>query len=285
MSTLSQSSKTIVIKPKSKWFDWNFREFLEYHDLLFLFVRRTFVIQHKQTILGPAWAIIQPLMTSAVFTIVFGLIAKLPTDGIPQFLFYMCGNILWGFFAGSLTLISNTFALNAGMYGKVYFPRLIIPVSVVFNNLITFGIQIAFFILMMLFYIFQPNSAVHPNLWILSTPLILLQVSLLSLGVGLIITSVTTKYRDLAMLINFGIQLWMYASPIAYSVSTIGPKWLGLFMLNPMAPAIATFRYALLGTGEIYPSYLALGWLTTLVLFFSGITMFNHFQKNFIDTI
>ena len=251
-----------------------------------MMVYRTFVTQHKQTILGPLWAVIQPLLTSVVFTVFFGMIAKMPTDGIPSFMFYMCGNILWGYFSTNLIAVSNVFRANAQVLGKVYFPRLIIPAANVLNNLISFAIQAALFIMIELYYVLVLK--IHLNfdfIWLISIPFLLLEVALLSLGVGFIITSVTTKYRDLAMLVSFGVQLWMYASPLAYSTSIIGPKWIGLYMLNPIAPIIETFRYAALGTGTLNIKYLLISVATTVVVFFFGLVLFNRSEKSFIDTI
>ena len=283
---MNERAYEVVIKPKSRWFDFNFREFFAYRDLLWMMVYRTFVTQHKQTILGPLWAVLQPLLTSVVFTVFFGMIAKLSTDGIPPFMFYMCGNILWGFFALNLTNVSNVFRANAQVLGKVYFPRLIMPVANVMNNFISFFIQAALFILIELYYVFILKIQLNLNpIWLLSIPLILLQVSLLSLGVGFIITSVTTKYRDLAMLVSFGVQLWMYASPLAYSTSIIGPQWISLYMLNPISPVIEIFRYAALGIGTPNITFWLISLGTTAVVFFIGLILFNRAEKSFVDTI
>lgn len=276
---------TTVIKPKSGWFDINLKEVWGYRDLTMLFVKRNFIAQYKQTILGPLWAIIQPLLTTVVFTVVFGVIAGLPTDGVPNFIFYMCGNIAWGYFAGCLTSTSHTFVNNARIMGKVYFPRLVIPISTIITNLISYGIQIVFFLCFWLFYLLKPNSAIHPNKWILILPLLVAQMALLALGVGIIISALTTKYRDLAMLVGFGVQLWMYATPVAYSSSIVPERFMNLYMLNPMAPIIEAIRYAFLGTGSISISYLLISFGVTVCILFLGIILFSRVEKTFMDTV
>lgn len=274
-----------VINSKKKWIDFNFKELLRYKDLIYMFVKRTFVSQYKQTILGPLWAIIQPLLTTIVFSIVFGGIANLPTDGAPTFIFYMCGNIAWVYFSTSLISISNTFVTNAPIFGKVYFPRLVIPISTVISQLISFIVQFALMLIILFYYELNGLFCFHLNwTWIL-IPLILLQMAMLALGFGIIISSLTTKYRDLAMLVSFGTQLWMYASPVAYASSLIPSKWMAIYMLNPMAPIIDTFRYICLGVGDFYLHYYIVGWIITIVILLIGIIIFNKVEKNFMDTI
>lgn len=273
------------IQQRTGWFDINLKEIIQYKDLIFLFVRRTFVSQYKQTILGPAWAIIQPLLTTIVFTIVFGNLAGLSTDGIPPFLFYMCSNIAWGYFSGCLTATSSTFVTNAAILGKVYFPRLVMPISTVITQLISFAIQFIFFVIILIIYAFTPGNNILPNVYILLSPLLLLQMALFGLGVGIIVSALTIKYRDLAMLVNFGVQLWMYATPVAYSLSIIPKKWMGLYMLNPMTPLIETFRYAFLGTGSFQLGYYMFSWSLTIVVLVIGVILFSRVEKTFMDTV
>lgn len=280
---------TTVIKPKSGWFDLHLREIIGYRDLIFLFVKRNFVSKYKQTILGPAWAIIQPLLTTVVFTLVFGSIAGLAPDGVPSFLFYLSGTILWTYFSNCLTQTANTFVTNSSTMGKVYFPRLVMPISTVMSELIGLAIQYGFFLIFLCYYAFT-NQGVSPNLWILMTPLIVLQLAMLSLGCGIIISALTTKYRDLAMLVGFGLQLWMYGSPIAYdmfrfSAFAPGGKWHTLYMCNPISSIVNLFRYAYLGTGTVEWIFYLISWATTLLLLFIGVMLFSRVEKNFMDTV
>ena len=266
---------TTVIKPKSGWFDLHLKEVFAYRDLIYLFVKRNFVSKYKQTILGPAWAVIQPLLTTVVFTLVFGNIAGLSPDGVPPFIFYLAGTVLWTYFSGCLTQTANTFVANSATMGKVYFPRLVMPISTVFSELISFAIQYGFLLIFLVYYTVT-KQGVHPNLWMLMTPLIILQLAMLSLGCGIIISALTTKYRDLAMLVGFGVQLWMYGSPIAYDMFRFGAfapggKWHVLYMCNPISPIVNLFRYAYLGTGAMEWSYYLIGWGTTMVFLFLGV--------------
>lgn len=280
---------TTVIKPKTGWFELNLKELFHYKDLIFLFVKRNFTSLYKQTILGPLWAIIQPFLTTVVFTLVFGGIAGLDTGGVPSFIFYMCGNIAWGYFSQCFTSTANTFTGNAAIFGKVYFPRMVIPISVVLTNLISFFIQFLFFICFWVYYVIT-DSAVQPNWTIALIPLMLLQMAILGLGFGIIVSSVTTKYRDLSMLVSFGIQLWMYATPVAYSTSLIAEspslsKYMGLYMLNPLTPLIESFKNAFLGTGAVDIVYILISWAITLVVLFIGVILFNRVEKSFMDTV
>lgn len=273
-----------VITPKRAWFDLNFKELLRYRDLIVLFVRRTFVSQYKQTVLGPAWAIIQPLLTTVVLTVVFGNIAGLAPAGVPSFAFYLCGSIAWGYFSACLTATSTTFTSNAAILGKVYFPRLVMPISTVLSQLISFAVQFLFFLLFLIYYI-ATGANVHPNGWILLTPVLLLHLALLSLGVGIIISALTTKYRDLAMVVSFGVQLWMYATPVAYDLTLIPDQFLGLYMLNPVTPVITMFRYAFLGVGEPHLVAYGISWIVTLAVLLLGVMLFNRVEKTFMDTV
>lgn len=289
MAKQKNSQWDTVIRPRSGWMDLHLRECWKYRDLILLFVKRNFIIVYKQTILGPAWAIIQPLLTTLIFTVVFGGIAGLPTDGIPQFLFYMCGNIAWHYFSGSLTDVSVTFSKNSKIFGKVYFPRLVMPIATVLTQLINFAIQYAFFLIFLVYYANVPGTAVHPNFGlILLTPLMLLHMALLALGVGVMISALTTKYRDLAMLISFGVQLWMYGTPVTYPASMIAenfPQLTGLYFLNPMASIIELFREAYLGAGSFQIEYYLLSVAITLALLFVGLVLFSRTEKTFMDTV
>ena len=274
---------TTVIVPKTGWFDFHLKEVLRYRDLIFLFVKRNFVSQYKQTILGPAWALIQPLLTTVVFTVVFGNIAGLAAEGVPSFLFFMCGNIAWQYFSGCLTSTANTFTGNAGVFGKVYFPRLVSPISTVLTNLISFFIQFVMFAIFLVVYWIR--GEVHPTWYALMLPLLLLEMAMLSLGVGVIISSLTTKYRDLKMLVGFGVSLWMYGTPVAYDIGIIPQKYMSLYMLNPMTPIINTFRQAFLGLGSFDLPHYLISWAVTLVVVFIGLMLFNRVEKTFMDTV
>jgi len=262
----------------------NYGRIWSYRDLILLFVRRDFVAYCKQTILGPLWFLIQPLFTTLVFTVVFGRIAQISTDGLPQILFYMAGITIWNYFASCLTQTSNTFVTNAGIFGKVYFPRLTVPISVVITNLLTFTIQFGLFLAFMAFF-YLKGSLIQPNLWILLTPLLLVQMAALGLGVGIIVSSMTTKYRDLAMAVGFGVQLWMYATPIVYPLSQIPAKWHWLIALNPMTAIVETFRYAFLGAGTIQPWVSGISIGMTVMILAIGIVLFSRVEKTFMDTV
>lgn len=272
-----------IIKPKTGWFDLNLKEVWKYRDLITLFVRRNFVSQYKQTILGPAWAVIQPLLTTVVFTVVFGSIAGLAADGVPSFLFYLSGTVAWTYFSTCLTQTADTFTGNAAILGKVYFPRVVMPISTVMTNLISFAIQFIMFVIFLTVYWFR--GEVHPNIYFLMIPILTLHMAMLSLGTGIIISALTTKYRDLKMLVGFGTQLWMYATPVAYDIGIIPDKYMFLYMLNPMTPIINTFRYAFLGLGTFDIKYYIISWVTTLIILFVGIVLFSRVEKTFMDTV
>lgn len=274
---------TSVIKPKNKLIDFNFRELFASRELIWLFVRRDLLATYKQTLLGPLWFIINPLLTTIVFTVVFGNIAKLPTDELPQFLFYMAANIIWSYFSGCVSKISNTFVSNARLFGKVYFPRLITPISVSVSAMVNFAVQLAMLLCFIAYY--TSIGAACPNAYALLTPLLLIMCALLAIGFGIIISSLTTKYRDLSVLVGFGVTLWMYISPVVYPASQIPAEYLSLYMLNPMAPIIEAFRYGLLGAGMLSWNYLAISFATILVIFAIGVLIFNRIEKTFMDTI
>ena len=288
MSRENQGGWTTIIRPRNGWFDIRLGELLQYRDLIFLLVKRNFTVRYKQTILGPAWALIQPLLSTIMFTVVFGNIAALPTDGMPSFLFYMCGNIVWQFFASCLTGTASTFLNNARVFGKVYFPRLSMPITTVLSNLINFLIQYLMFIGFLVYFATRPDAAVHPNLLILATPLILLQMSLLGIGVGLSISALTVKYRDLSMLVDFGVHLWMYATPIAYPASMVMqryPNLIRLYMLNPATPMVELFRAAYLGVPGFRLEYCYPSIAITLALLFVGVVLFSRTEKTFMDNV
>ena len=279
------------INSKHKLFDLHINETFQYRDLIFLFVKRDFTSLYKQTILGPLWAIIQPLLTTVVFTIVFGSLAGLTTADIkgdfiiPGFLFYMSGNICWNYFSTTLSGTSNTFLLNRATMEKVYFPRLVSPIATSISNLISFGIQFAMLLVFWLFYFFKGNTSIRLTPMIVLIPLVVIQMLILSVGVGIIISSVTTKYRDLAMLVGFGLQLWQYGSPIAYGLGLIPEKIMFIYMLNPITPIITTFRYAIFGFGYFNLGYYLMSWIISLVLFFIGLVLFSRIERTFADTI
>ena len=248
---MADNSKVTVIRPKSGWFDLHLGELAHYKDLIFLFVKRNFVSMYKQTVLGPAWAVIQPFLTTIVFSLVFGTIAGLSANGVPSYIFYLSGNVIWGYFSGCLTSTSSTFIANSGILGKVYFPRLVMPISTVLSKLIDFAIQFAFMMIFVVYYTVT-KAGVVPNWFALMTPVLVLQLALLGLGCGIIISAATTKYRDLRMLVGFGVSLWMYGTPIAYdmfsmSVFAPGSKYYSLYMCNPVTPIVNIFRYGWLG--------------------------------------
>lgn len=282
---MSENEKWLkVMKPKSGLLDIDLIELVKKKDLIFLFVRREFVAKYKQTVLGPAWAIIQPLLTTVVFTLIFGNIAGLSSDQVPNFIFYLSGTLIWGFFSGCFTNTANTFVTNREILSKVYFPRLVMPISTALAQLISFFIQFVFMLGFIIYYYFI-HAGVHPNLYILMTPILLLQMGMLGLGFGVIISALTTKYRDLAMLITFGIQLWQYASPVAYDISIIPENMMGIYMLNPVTPIIVVFRKAYLGIGSIEWMYYGFSWITTLIVLLIGIVLFSRVEKTFMDTI
>jgi lipopolysaccharide transport system permease protein len=275
---------TKIIRPKRGIFDLRLRELWRARDLIMLFVWRDFVSVYKQTILGPLWYLIQPLLTTIVFTVVFGNIAKLPTDGLPSFLFYMSGTLIFAYFSSTLTKTSDTFVGNANLFGKVYFSRLTVPVSILFSNLIAFVIQFGFFLVFMA-YFFLRGTPLHPTWWILFTPVLLLMMAGLGLGFGIIVSSLTTKYRDLRFLVQFGVQLLQYVTPVIYPLSAMSPKYQALIRLNPLTSVVEAFRFAYLGSGSI--NFLQLGYSFAIMLFVIviGAVIFNRVEATFMDTV
>ncbi len=273
------------ISSEHKWFDLKLKETWKYRDLIWLFTKRSFVLTYKQTILGPAWIFINPILTSIIYNFVFGTVAGMGTDGIPQILFYLTSTALWTFFSSCLTKNANTFTANAAVFGKVYFPRLTTPISNVLSSVIQFGIQMTMVLAVLIYYICM--GQVSPNwlacLWI---PVVLIQLGMMGMGFGLIISSMTTKYRDLTVLVTFGVSLWMYATPVVYPLSQLGDGLLSkILMINPVTTPIEIFRYALLGQGTIEPLYLVISWIFTIVVMIFGIMIFNKVERNFMDTV
>lgn len=277
---------TTVIRPKTGWFDIDLNELWRYRDLIAMFVKRNFTVLYKQTILGPAWIILNPLITTVIFNVVFGGMANMPTDGVPGFLFYMAGNTVWTFFANCVNNTANTFVTNSQVFGKVYFPRLTMPISQVLTSLINFGIQAAMYLLFW-GYFFATGSGVTFTLWVLAVPFVMLEVMLLGLGVGIIVSSLTTKYRDLAIAVGFGVQLWMYASPVVYPLSMLdnSPRLRVLVQLNPMTSPIEIFRMATLGTGTVTAFGIVYSLIFTAAALVLGVVLFSRIEKTFMDTV
>ncbi|UOK43774.1 MULTISPECIES: ABC transporter permease [Flavobacterium] len=281
--SLAESEWDYVIQSRSSLFDLRLKEVWHYRDLLVLFVRRDFVTVYKQTILGPLWFFIQPILTTITFTIIFGNVAQLSTDGAPKVVFYMAGITLWNYFSTCLTSVSSVFNANAGIFGKVYFPRLIMPLTIVISNLMKFGVQFAMFLLFVFYFYFQ--GQIQPNLWVLLTPVVIVLMAVISMGIGLILSSMTTKYKDLNQLISFGIQLFMYATPVIYPSSSIPSGYEWVVNLNPLVGLFEYIRYAYLGVGEfsifslVYPSVFA------LMILGIGVVVFNKTQRTFMDTV
>jgi lipopolysaccharide transport system permease protein len=275
---------TRIIKPKKNLFEIDFKEIWDYRDLLALFIRRDIVTKYKQTILGPLWFVIQPILTTLMYLLVFGRIANIPTDNIPPILFYLSGIVAWTYFSVCLNSTANTFISNASIFGKVYFPRLVVPLSIVISNIIQFFIQLGLLIAAMGIYFFKGVSfPISYNLLLI--PFLILLMALLGLGFGIIISSLTTKYRDLSNLMSFGVQLWMYATPIIYPLSVIPNKYKIFILANPLTAIIITFKSSLLGTESIGFSYLLYSSVLTLVILFFGIVIFNRVERSFMDTV
>ena len=281
---LSLTDQDWAIEPQRSLFDLRLGELWRYRDLVMLFVRRDFVAVYKQTVLGPLWYLIQPLLTTLTFTFIFGRVASLPTDGLPQFLFYMSGTVLWAYFAECLNKTANTFVQNYQLFGKVYFPRLAVPVSVLISNLITFAIQLGLFVVIMLFFMLK-GSDVRPNLWLLLVPALVLMMAGLGLGLGIIVSSLTTKYRDLRFLVTFGVQLLMYATPVIYPVSAIPERFQWIILANPMTSIVEAFRYAFLGAGTVDLGHLLYSFGFMLAVVLLGSVIFNRVEQTFMDTV
>ena len=268
-----------------RWFDLNLKEVWRYRDLIVLFTKRNFAVRYKQTVLGPAWLFINPIISSLIYTFIFGGIAKISTEGVPQILFYMSGNAIWSYFSSCVTRNASTFTSNAHVFGKVYFPRLTTPISNMFTSMIEFGIQMLMVLVFLIIYLIQ--GAVHPH-WLhcLFVPVILIHLGIMGLGFGIIISSLTTKYRDLSILVGFGVQLWMYITPVVYPLSQAGDSaFKTLLLINPVTAPVEVFRYALLGQGTIVPWALVWSWCFTVLVALFGIMVFNRVEKTFMDTV
>ncbi len=284
-ASTQEENWSMVIEPKRNLLDLRLGELWRYRDLVLLFVRRDFVSAYKQTILGPLWYLIQPLLTTITFTVIFGNIANLPTDGLPQFLFYMSGTVVWSYFADCLNKTSVTFVNNANLFGKVYFPRLAVPVSILISNLITFLIQFAMFLVFVQYFVWR-GAPIQPNwIWVAFSPLLMLMMAGLGLGFGIIVSSLTTKYRDLRFLVAFGVQLLMYATPVIYPASSIPIHFRWIIQANPMTSILEAFRYAFLGAGMVDATHLLYSFGFMLVLVIIGGIIFNRVEQTFMDTV
>lgn len=273
------------ISSKHRMLDLNLKEVWRYRDLILLFTKRTFTLTYKQTVLGPVWIFLNPLISSFIYAFVFGGIAGIGTDGVPQILFYLSSNAIWIYFSGCVTKNAGTFTANANVFGKVYFPRLTIPVSNVLASIVQFGVQMILVLVFLTYYLF--TEQVDPNwaAWLL-IPVVLLHLGLLGLGCGIIISSLTTKYRDLSILVGFGVQLWMYATPIVYPMSQLGDGWMKtILQINPVTAPVEVFRYAILGQGTIMPEYLVISGVISILVVAVGIVIFNKVEKTFMDTV
>lgn len=286
-----------IITSKRKVLDLHIKETLKYKDLIFLFVKRDFTALYKQTILGPLWALIQPLLTTFVFTFIFGSLAKLTTADLPNvfsvpgFLFYMSGTIIFQYFTTNVTATSKTFIANSATMGKVYYPRLVQPIATAITNLISFGIEIVLFIIVWIVYLITGTTDMAITPWLAMLPLVVLEMMVLSTGLGMTISALTTKYRDLQMVVGFGLHLWQYLTPVPYGLALISesPKWSGILpyymMFNPMSDVVCTFRLAMFGQGYFNVTYYLVGWVVSFLFFFLGLMLFSKTEKNFMDTI
>lgn len=273
-----------VIRPSSRLLDLRLTELWQYRDLIYLLVKRDFVATYKQTILGPLWFVIQPLMTTLIFTVIFGNVAQLSTDKTPAFLFYLCGIVAWSYFAECLNKSAATFSSNANIFSKVYFPRLTVPIANAITNLLTFAIQFTIFIVVLAYFIIK-GAPIEPSYRVIVLPLLVLQMALLGIGFGCIVSSLTTRYRDLGIVMGFLVQLWMYGSCVIIPLSEVKPEWQPFFVLNPMVPVIESFRFAFLGAGTVTILQLLTGAVVSLVVFIVGIVVFRKTERNFSDTI
>lgn len=280
-------------EPKQQWtetieadhslFDLKLGEVWRYKDLVYMFVKRDFVSSFKQTILGPVWFFINPILTTIVFVVVFGKIAGLSTDGLPQILFYLSGVTLWNYFSTSLTGASSVFTTNASIFGKVYFPRLVMPITIVISNLMRFGVQFILFLMVWIYYLVKGD--ITPNVWLLATPLLVILMAAFAMGAGMIISSLTTKYRDLQMLLGFGVSLFMYATPVIYPLSSLSGIWKKIAMYNPLTGIFECFKYGWLGSGDFSPEMLLISSIIIFVMLAVGTVVFNKVEKSFMDTV
>lgn len=280
----SEQQWTEEIKSQDSLFSINFKELWHYRDLLLMLLKRDFITFYKQTILGPIWFFVQPILTSLIYVVLFGQVAKLSTDGLPQLAFYLSGITIWNYFSDSLSKTSSVFQTNASIFGKVYFPRLIMPLSIVFSGLLKFAIQFGLFIAIVLYYTFVQES-IQPNIWVLATPFLILLMAAFALGLGMIFSAMTTKYKDLTFLLTFGIQLYMYATPVVYPVSAMPEKYKWLVEINPLTGIFECFRYGYLGAGNFQPMSLVFSTVFIAILLIMGTVIFNKVEKSFMDTV
>jgi lipopolysaccharide transport system permease protein len=279
-----QQNWDLEIRPQTNMFHLHLKDVWSYRDLLWLLVRRDFVSFYKQTIFGPLWFFIQPIFTTIIFTVIFSRLAHISTEGAPPALFYLSGTVAWNYFADCLTKTSTVFRDNAGIFGKVYFPRLIMPLSIIISNLVKFSVQFLLFLIMLAWYGFTEHN-VHPNEYILLFPVVVILMAMMGLGIGLIVTALTIKYRDLIFLVAFGVQLVMYSTPVIYPLSAVPEKYRSLIALNPLSSLIETFRHGFLGTGHFYGGPFLYSIVAAVVLFVVGLIVFNKVEKNFVDTV
>jgi lipopolysaccharide transport system permease protein len=284
MDEFSKQKYYTEITSDHKWFDLKLKEVWQYKDLIVLFSKRNFQVTYKQTILGPAWLFLNPLISSLIYCFIFGGIAGMDTDGIPQMLFYLSGSAIWTFFSTCVTKNATTFTANADVFGKVYFPRLTIPISNVLSAIVTFVIQMLIVFVFLIYYVIRGNVEPNWSAYIL-IPVVLLHLGIMGMGFGIIISSLTTKYRDLSVLVTFGIQLWMYITPIVYPLSQAGGKLKYILLVNPVTTPVEVFRYAVLGNGSIEPLFLAFSIGVTIVVMILGIMIFNKVERTFMDTV
>ena len=280
-------------EPKQQWtetieadhslFDLKLGEVWRYKDLVYMFVKRDFVSSFKQTILGPVWFFINPILTTIVFVVVFGKLAVLSTDGLPQILFYLSGVTLWNYFSTSLTSASSVFTTNASIFGKVYFPRLVMPITIVISNLMRFGVQFILFLMVWIYYLVKGD--ITPNVWLLATPLLIILMAAFAMGAGMIISSLTTKYRDLQMLLGFGVSLFMYATPVIYPLSSLSGIWKKIAFYNPLTGIFECFKYGWLGSGDFSPEMLLISSIIIFIMLAVGTVVFNKVEKSFMDTV
>ena len=282
--TTPQQTWTEEIKSQSGLLSVNVQEIWHYRDLVYMLVKRDFITFYKQTILGPLWFFVQPILTSVIYLVLFGQVAQLSTDGLPQLAFYLSGITIWNYFSDSLTKTSTVFKDNAGIFGKVYFPRLIMPLAIVVSGLMKFAIQFGLFIAVVLYYTFIPQT-ITPNLWVLATPFLILLMAAFALGLGMIFSSLTTKYKDLTFLLSFGIQLTMYATPVVYPISALPEQYKWVVELNPLTGIFECFRYGYLGSGHFEPMSLVYSTICIVILFLTGVLIFNKVEKSFMDTV
>lgn len=282
--SIEEENWGMIIRPKRGLFDINLKEIWTYRDLIVLFVRRDFVSRYKQTILGPLWFILNPLISTFMYTLVFAGIANISTEGVPPQLFYISGIVAWSYFAACLNGTSSTFISNAGIFGKVYFPRLVSPISVIISSMVQLVIQFLLLIAIMLYYKLT-GYEIQMNLKVLYLPLLIMIIAMMGLGFGIIFSALTTKYRDLSNLMTFGVQLWMYITPVIYPSSSVPEKYSVFVFINPVAPLVEAFKYGLIGAGEFNPGRLMYSIVFTFFLLLIGVILFNRTEQNFMDTV